>query len=653
VPVTLHIEVKKAATGFLATLVNGPDGASTVEFDDHFLRSRRVQQHLQSIEANVCRMDDIHEMGSELFVALFRGPIAEAYRAFCAESSEADPPLLKLSLPPQLARLPWEALYEYEAGEPFLGTRTTMSLVRAVTMPVSHDPSRPPTTALSVLVVIPDGAGLNVNQEWQNIRRIIERNSGVASVERLQGPVTPNSIEQKLRSKPWDVVHFIGHGMISADEESFSVILNDVDGGTRAVEGEAFASLFARNKPRLVVLNCCSGTAASPRRSLSGIGPALLRAGVAAVLAMRYEISDEDAITFTNSFYQRLLEADSPSLGVVNAAVDAARHDLYINKRDATLRAFITPVLFLSECYEQLLEKPAPAFLVEIRDRGNEEQDEPATEPAPVYSPDFTDCLEALREKECVLVLGPAMLASGRTRNAPAFPTMRDLGRQLSAECDFPWPDDGSLDDFAVATLLPWVCHQYQYKRERYRLIRTIARLYDGCVPPAVFEAVGKLQAPAVVYTHFDGLLETAMRNVRATFTAVSSLAHTGGVDITGTLLLCPTGTTSVPESLVLTEEEHERLHEDIGTVTPVIRARMHGPVGRCALFAGVSPRDPLARRMAARFLDTGSRRTQGPTYFVTAQHTPADDAYWEKYGVRWITESLDHVCESLVRMTA
>ncbi len=445
-------------------------------------------------------------------------------------------------------------------------------------------------------------------------------------------------LETKLSESRWDIVHYIGHGEVN-DDKHFYVILNDAWGQSCRVPGEAFADTFNRHPPRLVVLNCCSGAEVARSQSLSAAAPALLRKGIAAVVAMRYRIADESADDFTGHFYRELLTEMSPEAGMVDRAMATARKKLYHGMRDSTVRGFITPVLYLAEHYDRLLLPKAvpkldePEILIE----------------GPPPSHELGECLEAIRKRDCVLVLGPGVLRAGAQRDGEGYPSLLDLGRHLAEQCGFEWPAGGSLDEGYAAALLPWVCHHFEYTGRRFRLIQAIRQKYAGCQPPPLFAAIARLQLPGIIYTHFDGLLETSLREIRTPVAIAESLQGLGGMDLSGTLLLCPTGIIRNERTLVLTEEEHEALGEHIANLPAVVRSHLRGAVGRCTLFLGVSPRDTVARRMAARFLET-QNRVQGPTYFVAAHPSPADKAYWHKYDVCWLDDSLERVCEALLQ---
>jgi hypothetical protein len=182
---------------------------------------------------------------------------------------------------------------------------------------------------------------------------------------------------------------------------------------------EVFATLFNGRTVRLVVLNCCLGASPSAAGTLSGLGPYLMRSGVPAVVAMRYEVPDVVSVKFANEFYRNLLTGREP--GRVDRAVERARLSVHLSQTETTVRGFVTPVLYLAPGRERLF---APAV------RPAETRRAPAPVPVRVKIPD--DLLQALRERRCVPVLGPGLLALGAVRSEPPPPGPRDLARKLA-----------------------------------------------------------------------------------------------------------------------------------------------------------------------------------------------------------------------------
>ena len=88
---------------------------------------------------------------------------------------------------------------------------------------------------------------------------------------------------------------------------------------------------------RLAVLTACKSAVVAGQSVFSGMGPALIQAGVPAVAAMQFTVTDKAAKSFTGSFYLALAQ-DMP----VTQAMGLARAALFA---DAT--AWYRPVLYL------------------------------------------------------------------------------------------------------------------------------------------------------------------------------------------------------------------------------------------------------------------------------------------------------------------
>jgi hypothetical protein len=182
-------------------------------------------------------------------------------------------------------------------------------------------------------------------------------------------------------------------------------------------------------------------------------------------------------------------------------------------------------------------------------------------------------------------------------------------------------------------------------------LIKAIELAYSGAEPPPLLRLLARFDVPGIVYMPFVGLAEVAFSGRPKSPQTITGIEQQSSSDITGTVLMCPKGTLRQKNSLILTEEDHELLYERLSRLSPVLRDHLRGGVGRSALFVGVSPRDELARRVASQVLEAGENRIQGPTFFVAGYHSMADDAYWDKYRVRWISCDIARFASDLSRI--
>jgi roadblock/LC7 domain-containing protein len=284
-------------------------------------------------------------VGKDLFTALLGiGEVAGRYRATAALAEAADEGVrvvIRIG-DPSLAGLPWEAMYD-----PSLETYVCRheQLVRRV--PVSRVPAaltvRAPLRILGI-VASPRGLpALDVEREKDQLTRAVSRLSQAGRVElHWAREATWEHLQDRLLDDEWHIVHFIGHGDFDPVQETGLLALVAEDGRTHLVEAHQFVDLLrqARPMPRLVVLNSCAGAATGQTDLFAGTAAALVRAGVTAVTAMQFEISDRAAIAFSRGFYTALCSERG-----VDDAVSSGRAAI-IGLSSRTLE-WVTPVLYL------------------------------------------------------------------------------------------------------------------------------------------------------------------------------------------------------------------------------------------------------------------------------------------------------------------
>jgi WD40 repeat protein len=299
----------------------------------------------------------VRETGQVLFAGLLgSGEVAGRYRASTALAEEQDEELrivLRLEVP-ELAGLPWEAMYDPASGAYVCRQH---QLVRHVPVAAVPPPLtvRPPLRILGVVAAPRGLAALDADREREQLTRALASLTGQGLAELSWAPTaTWDGLHETLLSGPWHVLHFIGHGDFDPDRDEGVLALTGDDGRANLVEASRFASLLrqARPMPRLVVLNSCSGAATGPGDLFSGTAAALARSGVAAVTAMQYSVSDAAAIAFSRGFYAALARGRR-----VDEAVSASRVSI-LGTSSQTLE-WITPVMYLRGHDARLFTFPA------------------------------------------------------------------------------------------------------------------------------------------------------------------------------------------------------------------------------------------------------------------------------------------------------
>ncbi len=318
---------------------------SSAELDHHLTVVRDKVLASSAVLRGAPTADErpVREFGQWLFEALVADDVRSLYVASRQRARENDC-ALRLVLrvrPPELARLPWEFLFD-PGQQDYLGL--SMPLVR---YPEVLAPRQPLEVALPLrilgMVARPgDQHALEVGEEQRRLHTALEglTREGLVELSWVAGQ-TYNALQDTLDQGPWHVFHFVGHGGYNRDTEEGTLALADHTGRTRRVGADDLSRLLAEHHTlRLVVLNACDTGRGSALDAFSSTAGALVRRWIPAVVAMQFEISDPAAIVFAQSFYESVAKRRP-----VDDSVMRARRALRLDNND-TLE-WGTPVLYL------------------------------------------------------------------------------------------------------------------------------------------------------------------------------------------------------------------------------------------------------------------------------------------------------------------
>ena len=246
------------------------------------------------------------------------------------------PPLV-FEVDREMARVHWEMMAGDEAGGPAplaLGLRGALARQLRTTYSPPPAPAPRPVSRLRALVVgDPGDPGMGhslpgARREAQRVADLL-RSRGVDVVELVGAPdaagggplpgiapATRIDVLHHLLTGGFDLLHYCGHGDFDPAEPDRAGWL--FRGGlltSRELEGMALA-------PRLVVANAClsglastvtrSGTAVAVRGEtdlLPGLADEFFRRGVRDYVGTAWEVNDEGAILFAETFYDGVLPA--------------------------------------------------------------------------------------------------------------------------------------------------------------------------------------------------------------------------------------------------------------------------------------------------------------------------------------------------------
>ncbi|MBK6485800.1 MAG: CHAT domain-containing protein [Gemmatimonadetes bacterium] len=435
------------------------------------------------------------DIGIQLFRALFAGDVKTRFDE-CLGMVAAGRTVLRIQIKlnldnpavAPLAALPWELLHYHEK-------RTNLSkgpyTVVARYLDVPHSSDLPAFVGpLRVLFVMADPhKDLNLAEERLRIERRLS-SADVQIVHEWMEGATFSTLESRLLKHAYHIVHFMGHGGFDGSDGVLHLERDTPGQGAIPIRGKDLAELLqSRNGAlRLVVLNACR-TAGSEYRPdtdpYCGVAPALVMAGVPAVVAMQFPISDDGAIDFAERLYSQLADGEP-----IEEAVRAGRLVLQ--------REWLTPVLF-SRCdalafprtsasaLGPALGTPAHGVGIQVGD-GRE------------LLPYMVDRTHLMRE------LGAKLKRAG-----PAVPLVAIIhGDDAQCQdqlhtriCEIELPNVLGLDKRKVSLTkhyLEWP-REYRGAREFHdHLTYTLAqRVQPGALPPAMQRAFAALPAPVVI----------------------------------------------------------------------------------------------------------------------------------------------------------
>jgi CHAT domain-containing protein len=310
--------------------------------------------------------DLVRDVGARLFDSLFRDQILSClHRSIDNVKHQHDAGLrirLHFSDAPELARLPWEMLYDH-ANRNFLGLVQLTPIIRYIELPrVSLPPVPRGPLRMLVLVSSPvDYPPLDVDHELTKLAEATDAlvRSGRLVVEALPEP-TMEALEFAGR-QPYHLLHYVGHGGVTHDGKGVLVFCDSNGRGQFESGVDLGQQLADADSLGLVVLNSCRGVNVGSIDPFGGTAESLVLQGVPAVVAMQFEITDRAALKFSQSLYEALA-AGRP----VDAAVTQARRTLH-----AAARAeWATPVLYMrapdGRLFDPVPERPvSPTSLPE------------------------------------------------------------------------------------------------------------------------------------------------------------------------------------------------------------------------------------------------------------------------------------------------
>lgn len=386
---------------------------------DDKLTKLTIQRLNRFVGANTgfCQQEDLRLLGMHLYHILFGGRVkmpgyktlgdifAEMYACFEKEfeerrqHSDLEKPDYRLRVTlifeegmEEIAGYPWEFLYvprPNETGFFVAGENTGLILTRFV--PSVINLIQPIKDELVILIawaqpkelgpVAESDTVVVLEQLANRIEKDLEGQKQNIKVIPLPNATHRTLMDTIEKEKP-QIVHFIGHGRTghgrTADKAEIALMKSQEDLNREKmkmiserrepdeahwVDSDSVRALFVRDAPpRLVFLHACNSAKAPQSLEIfKSTAQQVLHAGVPFVVAMQYEISNEDATDFAKTFYKKLGEGLS-----IDEAVYAGRIELGTKEPSWGHPRFGTPVI-----YFQSLQREASIIVVKRNLQGD------------------------------------------------------------------------------------------------------------------------------------------------------------------------------------------------------------------------------------------------------------------------------------------
>ena len=292
---------------------------------------------------------ELRELGRDLFEALFPGDVRRLYDTARA-LGKGPLDVVFTSMLDWVADKPWELAFDPSRRE-FLAT-SSVNLVRNAFTAVPADVPARGRGRLRILAVAaqPRGAApVDARTETSDLRKAFADlvRKGRAAVE-LLAPATAGRLQRRLAAGGVDVLHFVGHGEFDEREREGSLLLEDERGRPKPLGTDALRQVLCGRGLRLVFLNACETGRGGRVEWNRGVAPALVAAGLPAVVANQYPVEDAAATAFARELYAQL--AAGRALG------DAAREARVAVGRDLGTGSlgWAVPVVFARDPREPL-----------------------------------------------------------------------------------------------------------------------------------------------------------------------------------------------------------------------------------------------------------------------------------------------------------
>jgi CHAT domain-containing protein len=142
-----------------------------------------------------------------------------------------------------------------------------------------------------------------------------------------------------FHNPPQGIVHFAGHGELSAARGDYEILLEDGALDTSTWRGMAQADPSSHT---FFFFNACDvGQTKQSGNFVDGWGPAVLEKGASGYIGALFPVNDKIAAQFSILFYQLLQQQMQAGPADVSATLEQTRREIYKRTGDPTALAYV------------------------------------------------------------------------------------------------------------------------------------------------------------------------------------------------------------------------------------------------------------------------------------------------------------------------
>jgi tetratricopeptide (TPR) repeat protein len=235
-------------------------------------------------------------------------------------------------------QIPWELMRPVrEDGtgqQSFLGLN--YSVARWYMSNDSRQRDSPPNAEImtKMFVIAPHYTGTRVLDGEATEIEGLARLNGYSAVNGNMG-----ALRELFHHPPQGIVHFAGHGQLSATGGDFAILLEDGELDTTTWRGMAEA---ASSNHTFFFFNACDvGQAKHSGNFIDGWAPAVLGAGASGYIGALFPVNDQIAAKFSVLFYELLQRQMQVGPADVSATLERARREIYQSTGNPTALAYV------------------------------------------------------------------------------------------------------------------------------------------------------------------------------------------------------------------------------------------------------------------------------------------------------------------------